>query len=116
MITSNTVIDLSGIEDKIAEATAEVKVTFSQQVLKDSNYFIPFDTGNLRDSSLIHSDFEAGLLVWETPYARRLYFNPQYNFHKDENPNASGLWYELARARFLSDWVRIVQREYDSKM
>lgn len=41
-------------------------------------------------------------LGFNTPYARRLYFHPEYNFHKspwsdskgnhDGNPNAQGLW------------------------
>lgn len=30
----------------------------------------------------------------EGPYARRLYFHPEYNFDKGENPNAGGKWFE----------------------
>lgn len=116
MIDVNTQIDLSQIQAKVEQATEKVQISFAQQVLKDSNYFIPFDTGNLRDSSLIASDFQTGSLVWNTPYARRLYYNPQYNFSKDSNVNAQGLWYEVARARFLSDWVAFVQREYDNEL
>lgn len=43
-------------------------------------------------------------LVHSTPYARRLYFHPEYNFHHSPwsdyrgthsgNPNAKGLWFE----------------------
>ena len=33
-------------------------------------------------------------LVSSTPYARRLYFHPEYHFDKGENPNARGKWYE----------------------
>lgn len=33
-------------------------------------------------------------LVHSTPYARRLYFHPEYHFSKDENPNAKGKWFE----------------------
>lgn len=33
-------------------------------------------------------------IVSSTPYARRLYFHPEYNFDKGENPNAKGRWYE----------------------
>ena len=29
-----------------------------------------------------------------TPYARRMYFHPEYNFQTTENPNAQGNWYE----------------------
>ena len=33
-------------------------------------------------------------LVSSTPYARRLYFHPEYHFDKGENPDAKGKWYE----------------------
>ena len=36
-------------------------------------------------------------LVSSTPYARRLYFHPEYHFDKGENPHAKGKW--------LEDWL-----------
>ena len=33
-------------------------------------------------------------IVSSTPYARRLYFHPEYHFSREENPNARGEWYE----------------------
>lgn len=33
-------------------------------------------------------------IISSTPYARRLYFHPEYHFYKGENPNAKGKWYD----------------------
>lgn len=33
-------------------------------------------------------------IVSSTPYARRLYYHPEYKFDKGENPNARGMWYK----------------------
>ncbi|MFR3071259.1 MAG: hypothetical protein ACLTNH_15355 [Enterocloster sp.] len=33
-------------------------------------------------------------LVSSAPYARRLYYHPEYNFQTKENPNAKGNWYD----------------------
>lgn len=33
-------------------------------------------------------------LISNTPYARRMYFHPEYNFKKFENANAQGKWLE----------------------
>ncbi len=59
---------------------------------------IPRDTGNLQGESFFveTSESESGKvsLVHSTPYACRLYFHPEYNFSKDENPNAKGRWFE----------------------
>lgn len=58
----------------------------------------PFDTGNLQNESTFvdYSRSKDGkvTLVSSTPYARRLYYHPEYNFQTKENPNAKGMWYE----------------------
>lgn len=59
---------------------------------------IPRDTGALQNESTFVdcSDSHRGKvsIVSSTPYARRLYFHPEYHFQKGENPNAKGKWYE----------------------
>ncbi len=59
---------------------------------------MPMDTGNLQNESTFVDYSESGsgkvTIVSTTPYARRLYFHPEYHFQKHENPNARGEWYE----------------------
>lgn len=58
----------------------------------------PFDTGNLQNEGTFvdYSESAQGkvTLVSDTPYARRLYYHPEYHFQTGENPNARGEWYE----------------------
>lgn len=59
---------------------------------------MPFDTGHLEEDSFFADYTESSqgkaMLVVNTPYARRLYYHPEYNFQTDENPFAGGEWYE----------------------
>lgn len=59
---------------------------------------MPFDTGHLEEDATFvdYSDSADGLMriVSSTPYARRLYYHPEYNFQTDENPFAGGEWFE----------------------
>lgn len=59
---------------------------------------MPFDSGNLQNDSTFvdYTDIQSGraVLASSTPYARRLYFHPEYHFDKGENPHAKGKWYE----------------------
>lgn len=59
---------------------------------------MPFEFGTMQNESFFadYSDSSKGKvqLVTSTPYARRLYFHPEYNFQTDENPNAKAHWYE----------------------
>lgn len=59
---------------------------------------MPFDTGTMQNTAT-YEDFSKSsqgqtALVTSTPYSRRMYFHPEYNFQKTENPNAQGRWYE----------------------
>ena len=62
---------------------------------------MPFDTGNLQNDSTFVDDSQKTTvsIVSSTPYARRLYFHPEYNFRRGNNPNAGGKWFD----GFLND-------------
>lgn len=84
---------LSQAAVKALEMTAEALHTEVVQA-----QVFPFDTGNLQNESTFVDYSEASkgkaTLVSNTPYARRLYYHPEYHFQMDENPNARGKWYE----------------------
>ncbi len=59
---------------------------------------MPFDTGNMQNDNTYedYSNSSKGKvsLITSTPYARRMYYHPEYNFQTKENPNAQGNWLE----------------------
>ncbi|WP_374964619.1 minor capsid protein [Lysinibacillus sp. RS5] len=117
MIRINVDVDLNidEIMKKMDRAKEKAQFILDQQVVKDSNFFIPKDTSDLEGSALTHTVFGSGEVTWQTPYARRLYYNPQYDFSKDSNPNAQGLWFEAAKALHVHDWTRLMQEVYDEE-
>ena len=85
--------ELTDAAVKALELTAEAVHTEVVQA-----QVFPFRTGNLQNESTFvdYSNSAQGkvTLVSSTPYARRLYYHPEYNFDKKENPNAGGEWYK----------------------
>lgn len=88
---------------KIAELTAAAVTSLEQtaealhtEVIQAQ--VVPRDTGNLQNEAFFvdtsESDSGTVTLSHSTPYARRLYFHPEYNFQTEENPNAKGQWFE----------------------
>lgn len=59
---------------------------------------VPMDKGTLSGEAFFcdYSDSSKGnvRLVHSTPYARRLYFHPEYHFSKEEHSNAQGEWFK----------------------
>ena len=87
---------LDNAQRQAFEQTADATLT----ELRDRQV-MPFDTGNLQnDSTFIDtSQSDKVSIVSATPYARRLYFHPEYNFKRGNNANAGGKWFES----FLND-------------
>lgn len=105
-------IDEKKLKGKQKSAKRAAQMQLDQDVLKDSNFFIPKETGELERSGLRHSRIGKGRIIWKTPYARRLYYNPQYKFSKDNNPNAQGLWFEAAKKLHKPDWLKKISEKY----
>ena len=59
---------------------------------------IPFDVGTLQNESTFVDKRDSSQghvrITSSTPYARRLYFHPEYKFQTENNPNARGEWFE----------------------
>ena len=104
MISVNSVIKLNlpkirQLTDAQVTALEETAEVVHTEVVQAQVF--PRDTGNLQNEStfLDRSESENGKvsIVSSTPYARRLYFHPEYHFDTGENPNARGRWY--------ADWL-----------
>ncbi|MFD2658626.1 minor capsid protein [Gracilibacillus thailandensis] len=110
----NFKVEWFNIDKRIDQATMLSQKFLDGEVLKDSNFYVPADEWNLRDSSIAHSKIGSGELNWVTPYSRRLYYNPQYDFSTDKNPNAQGLWFEVAKAQDLDNWIKGSEKAFRS--
>lgn len=106
----NVHVNLGDISGKVNKASKFAQVVLDEQVLKDSNVFIPFDTGNLRNSSIQATKPGTGQIKWDTPYAARLFYHPEYNFSKDMNPRARGRWFDAAKAEYGAQWPGVAQK------
>lgn len=97
--------ELTDAQVEALEQTAEALHT---EVIQAE--IMPRDTGNLQNESTFvdTSKSKQGKvsLVSSAPYARRLYFHPEYRFQKYENAFASGKWYEPWLDGVSSDFCR----------
>ena len=59
---------------------------------------MPFDTGVMQNDSTYVDDKRiikgVARLVTDTPYARKVYFDPEITIHQDKNPNAKQRWFD----------------------
>ena len=94
VVINNKGINL--VKAKMVQALVET-ADATKSDLVDSQT-MPFDTGALQNRSTFVDDKSKNRgkvsIVSDTPYARRLYYHPEYNFKTDKNPKAGGMWFE----------------------
>jgi len=66
------------------------------EALKHSSKRVPLDSGTLQTSGILNTIVGSGIVKWSTPYARRLYYNPQYTFQGA--PMRGGQWFARMKA------------------
>lgn len=89
-----------GAVRQVEQAVATALEQTAQAVITDvvDEQVMPMDTGTLQNSSTFveTSENSTGVvgIISDTPYARRLYYHPEYNFRTSENKNAGGKWFQ----------------------
>lgn len=98
-----------------AKALAETAEALHTEIVQAQ--VMPRDMGNLQNESTFVDDsrVERGTasIVSNTPYARRLYYHPEYDFSTEENPNARGKWFEpWMKGGEYEDFARKAYKEF----
>lgn len=96
-------IDKIKIHHKVNAAWKDGLPLLSNEILNDCNLYCKEESGALIASSLIHSKLKKGKLIWQTPYARRQYWEIR-TAYTDSNPNASWKWCEVAKQNHFPQW------------
>ena len=100
------------VEAKVDGAFQKALAPLTEEILNDCNQYCKEDTGALIESSHIHSKTQDGKIVWQTPYARRQYWQIR-TAHKTVNPGATWRWCEHAKRRHLTQWQQQAQRLFE---
>lgn len=86
-----------------------VHQALDSQITKDTTPYVPFKTGVLSGSPL-RGKRGVGEIVYDTPYARRLYYGTKFNFNRTFHPQAGSKWLLRAKAVWMKQWTQIVAR------
>lgn len=110
---------IKDLNNKVNLALAKTGEALHAKVVQDQ--VMPRDTGTLQNTKTFVdlTEQESGRvsLVTEGPYARRLYYHPEFNFKHTENPNAKGRWLDDymkggSKQNFVPEaFKRLLQRE-----
>ena len=83
----------------------------TQRVARDTDKFVPFQTGMLKNSAQIASDYDNGLIVYSTPYARRQYYlHPEGTDLHGDNGLRGSYWGQRSKSANMISWETFAQK------
>ncbi len=73
------------------------------EVLRRCDPLVPFDTGTLKKSGINSTVIGSGVVSYDTPYAKRQYYENQGKGNHNKSGLRGKLWFERMKANDLDD-------------
>lgn len=102
------------VSAKIMAMWNQILPQLTHEILEDAQQYVKVGTtGILRASAEIASEPASGNIIWQTPYAKRQYWDIQTAYH-DYNSLATWRWFETAKQNHMARWTAQAQRLFDA--
>lgn len=106
--------NMAAIQAKIQAGSDAMVAAVTEAVIEYGNIFVREDQGTLKDSALIASRPKDGLAIWDTPYAKKVYYTGTPS--KDVNPDASLMWVEKGVKTYKEEIDKMAQNAFQKGM
>ena len=104
-----------GFGPYFTQAFTTAQAAFAQEVARKMDQYVPFDTGTLKNSVHLASDYQRGVLIYNTPYARK-----QYYLHPEgegvHDGHRGSYWGQRCDADFHPYFVRFARRAVQKEL
>ena len=103
-------INTAALLGKFEKRKEAAQVYLDNEVMRSTEQYVPMDTGTLARSAQLATKPGEGQVLYDTPYARKLYYGEGINFATDKHPKATAKWLEASKAVHVKDWVSGVKK------
>src|SRR4051794_19039853 len=100
----NVRAQLRAMEIQLQQAVERGQHALVNQVYADTNMYVPMKSTDLRNQSQITADGKS--LIWNTPYAARLFYNQYSNY---TTPGTGPRWDLKAEGIHKESWKRVAE-------
>jgi len=101
-------LDEAGIKARFTKNGDKAQRWLDNEIVKDSEPYVPYRKGTTTRS--VYSTIGSGKLVYNTPYARKIYYGTNMHFNHNTHPKACAQWFEKAKAVNLKKWMDGVKK------
>lgn len=99
-------IDIPKTCNRFSPKYQKAQKWLDNEVLKDSDPYVPMKTGTLAGSGIRGTVIGSGEIIYNAPYAKSCYYARNRNFSKAQHPQASAQWFEKSKSAKKKQWIR----------
>lgn len=99
-------IDIPKTVNRFSPKYQRAQKWLDNEVLKDSEPFVPMKRGILVGSGKRGTTIGSGKIVYNAPYAKPTYYARKRNFSKAQHPQACAQWFEKSKSIKKKIWVK----------
>lgn len=81
-----------------------------ESVIADTNPFVRYRTGALARSVQTASRVGQGAIIYDTPYAQKVYYDTKSRVTRDIHRDATPFWIEASKKKNLKTWTAAVEK------
>lgn len=131
---SKFVLDESKVKNRLANQTKQAKRILKNEIVKDTEKFVPMRSGFLKNSIMRSIQSNDDFIIYNTPYARFLYYGyvmigkitkrpwarrGETKIKTDRkiqygkvHPLACSHWFERSKALNKDKWIKLAKKVY----
>ncbi|MGL5329050.1 MAG: minor capsid protein [Peptostreptococcaceae bacterium] len=94
-------LDQNKIKSKVNKGIEKAQTWLDNEIIADTSKYTPFMTGHL-DKQVRATG--KGVVEYDVPYARKMYYGDKLNFNKIHHPLAGAFWFERSKAVHKAKW------------
>lgn len=102
--------DAKKLSRKYQSRAKAAQVVLDESVMKDTDPYVRYRTGALARSVQTASLVGQGLIIYDTPYAQKVYYDSKSNVTRDVHPKATPFWAEKSKKENIRSWTDAVRR------
>lgn len=108
--SANVEFDMSALVRKLKSRAKTAQLFLDESVMKDTDRYVRFRTGALARSVQTATRAGTGEVVYDTPYARKVYYDTASIPSTAVHPSATAFWFEAAKKQCLPVWLDGVKK------
>lgn len=109
-VTARVEFDPQKLVRKYQNRAKVAQIVLDESVMKDTDEFVRFRSGVLARSAQTASRIGQGAIIYDTPYARKVYYDTHSHVTRDVHPKATPKWFEASKQKNIKSWTKAVDK------